>query len=113
MKERTLTLIQEDGKEIICDILFTYHYEKTNKDYVVFNVRGTQEVSAATYEETDGTTGKLGLIETEEEWAMLEELLNDYCNQQDLDDLEGCTGSCDSCPGCGAECECDCECDCE
>ena len=62
MTDRTLTLIQEDGSEVICDILFTYFYEKTNKNYVVFNVRGTQEVSAATFEETNGTTGKLGLI---------------------------------------------------
>ena len=86
MTDRTLTLISEDGTEVICDILFTYFYEKTQKNYVVFNVRGTQEVSAATYEETDGTTGKLGLIETEEEWKMLEQLLNDYCNQDMLDE---------------------------
>lgn len=111
MTDRTLTLIQDDGKEIICDILFTYFYEKTNKNYVVFQVRETQEVSAATYEEDGAKEGRLGRIETEEEWAMLEELLDDYASN--LDDEEGCGGSCSSCSGCGGECDCDGECDCE
>ena len=38
-KDRTITLIQEDGQEIVCDILFTYYAEEFNKNYVVFQVR--------------------------------------------------------------------------
>ncbi|GEM_PF-1001559 len=110
MQDRTMTLYQEDGTKVICDILFTYHYEKTNKDYVVFQVRDTNEVSAATYEPTDSGAGRLGLVETEEEWTMLEGLLNDYA--QSLDDLEGsCGGACGSCGGCGGACDGDCDCD--
>lgn len=110
MVDRTLTLYQEDGTEIICDILFTYYYEKTEKNYVVFQVRETQEVSAATYDANSGSEGKLGLIETEEEWAMLEELLNDYSNQ--LEEMEeSCGGSCSSCGGSCGSCDCDGDCD--
>lgn len=108
MVDRTITLLQDNGKELVCDILFTYHYEKLNKDYVVFQVRETKEVSAATYDPNDGKEGRLGKIETEEEWEMLEELLNDYA--QNLDDEEGCGGCCDSCSGCGEDCECDGDC---
>ncbi len=105
MQDRTLTLIQDDGKEIVCDILFTYHYEKLNKDYVVFQVRENNEVSAAIYHPTEGGSGSLERIETDEEWEMLEDLLEDYSNSLDAEgsgcsSCHGCSGSCDSCQGC-------------
>lgn len=109
MQDRTLTLIEDDGTEILCDILFTYHWEKLNKDYVVFQVRGAEgEVSAAVYHPTEGGSGRLEKVETDEEWDMLEELLNDYAATAD-DDFEGCSGcqgcnsgsSCGGCSGCG------------
>ena len=105
MQDRTLTLIQDDGKEIVCDILFTYHYEKLNKDYVVFQVRGNNEVSAAIYHPTEGGSGSLERIETDEEWELLEDLLEDYANSLDASSegcssCHGCSGSCDSCQGC-------------
>lgn len=111
MTDRTITLKMEDGTEVVCDILFTYYYEKTKKNYVVFQVRGSDEASAATYEPTEGGSGQLGKIETEEEWAMLEDLLMDYSNNLD-DEESSCSGNCSSC-GCSGECDCDGECDCE
>lgn len=99
MQDRTLTLVQEDGTEIVCDILFTYHWDKLNKDYVVFQVRGHQEVSAAVYYPEDNGQGKLDRVETDEEWTMLEELLDDYAQSLDELDDEGCAG----CSGCGSE----------
>lgn len=103
MQDRTLTLIQDDGKEILCDILFTYHWEETNKDYVVFQVRGQGSASAAIYHPTDGGKGNLERIETEEEWSMLEELLNDYASAME----DACRGSCSGCSGCHSEEGCD------
>lgn len=110
MTDRTLTLIQDDGTEILCDILFTYFYEKTNKNYVVFQVRNSDEVSAAVYFPENGASGRLEKIETEEEWNMLEDLLNDYAGEA-VESGEGCGGSCSSCRGCNGECDCDGECD--
>lgn len=111
MEDRTLTLIQEDGTEVACNILFTYYYEKTKKNYVVFQVLETEEVSAAVYY-PEGANGKLDRVETEEEWAMLEELLEDYANRNQ-DEEEECGGHCASCGSCSGECDCDGECDCE
>lgn len=102
MQDRTLTLVQEDGKEIICDILFTYHWDKLNKDYVVFQVRGANEVSAAVYFPKENGEGHLERVETEEEWTMLEELLNDYAAS--FDDAE--EGGCQSCGGCSSQSSC-------
>ena len=33
MTDRNLTIKTDDGKELECTILFTYHWDKNNKDY--------------------------------------------------------------------------------
>lgn len=111
MEDRTITLMNDNGEEIICDILFTYHSDEYEKNYVVFQPRGGEEVSAACYVEAGDGNGSLEKIETEEEWNLLEELLEDYANQ--LEEAE-CHGECGGCSGCGSD-DCDCEegnCDC-
>lgn len=105
MDDRTLVLTMQDGKEITCDILFTYHSDQFNKDYVIFQPRGEKELSAASYVEEGNGNGSLQGIETDEEWAMLEELVNDYYGEQNQ---SSCGGSCEGCSGCGTD---DCDCD--
>lgn len=107
--ENTITLVDEKGNETLCDILFTFHSEKFNKDYVVFALpleedSEEQEVGAASYVEKDGGVGDLNEIETEEEWAEVEEMLSSF-----LDDECGCC-DCEDCEEC-EEC-CDGHCDC-
>ena len=109
MVDRTITLIRDDGKEIIADILFTYYSEDFQKDYVVFQVRHSGEISAASYVAEDGKNGVLDKIESEEEWSMLEDLLNDYAEEQNANNA--CGGGCGSCQGCQGSCD-GCE-DCE
>lgn len=112
MEDRTITLISNDGKEIECEILFTYHYEKLNKNYVVFMDKTTKNVSACEYLEGENGNGKLNPVQTDEEWNMLEDLLNDYASQMDGVNNEGCCGGCSGCQGgscgedCGEECSC-------
>ncbi len=103
MVDRTITLIRDDGKEIIADILFTYHSPEFDKDYVVFQVRESGEVSAAQYFENDDKKGTLEKIETEEEWQLLEELLNDYAEESN----KGCGSSCEGCQSCSSCSGCD------
>ena len=78
MDDKTLVLTMEDGKEVTCDILFTYHSDQFEKDYVIFQPRGEEQLSAAIYVEEKEGKGALQAVETEEEWNMLEELVNDY-----------------------------------
>ncbi len=104
--DRTITLMKDDGTEVIADILFTYHHDDFGKDYVVFQVRATGEISAASYTSTDETTGSLDRIETEEEWTMLEELLNDYA-EENQNACQGCVSGCGSCSGCSGCDSCD------
>lgn len=110
MVDRTITLVRDDGTEIVADIFFTYHSDEFNKDYVVFQVRNTNEISAASYVSNDDKNGTLEKIETDEEWAMLEELLNDYAEENNPareGGCQGCSGNCSSCSECEG-CE-DCE----
>ena len=102
MVDRTVTLYTEDGKELIADILFTYHSEDFSHDYVVFQIRESGEASAAIYVPGENGQGSLEKIETDEEWQLLEELLDDYANQEEN---RGC-GGCSSCGGCSEDCAC-------
>ena len=98
-KDRSLTLTLDNGKEVECEILFTYHSDEFNKNYVVFLVKETNEVSAAIYNEHDELSGSLDKIETDAEWEMLEELLDEYQNQANPTP-ETCNGACEGCHGC-------------
>lgn len=52
--------------------------------------KGTNTASAAIYNANDKGEGKLTQITSEEEWTMLEEMLDDYYNNRE----NGCGGSC-------------------
>ncbi len=94
MDDRTITIGLEDGTELLCDILFTYFSADFEKNYVVFRVKSTGEISAASYTEVDGKTGEISKIDSDEEWEMLEDMLADYFENQN------CEGDCSSCGGC-------------
>ncbi|MGE4319961.1 MAG: DUF1292 domain-containing protein [Acholeplasmataceae bacterium] len=84
--DNKLTLVGEDGSETICEILFTH--EANGKKYVVFEIADTEEVTAAVYlpDNEDQSEGEFSDIETEEEWEMLDKLLDAY--YQDLESEE-------------------------
>ena len=92
MENRDLTIVTQDGTEILCEVLFTNYSERFNKHYLVFVQKGTDEAGAAIFDPNDTENTKLQDIETEEEWAYLEDLLDKYVAQQ-----AGCDGECSSC----------------
>ncbi|MFI3329547.1 MAG: DUF1292 domain-containing protein, partial [bacterium] len=79
-EERLLTIIQEDGTELLCEILFTHYSEEFKKHYVVFNPQGTNELVPAVYL-PEATDGSLMPIETDEEEEMLTEVLEAYMEE--------------------------------
>ena len=107
MEDRTITLISDDGKEIKAQILFTYHHDEFNKNYVVFMANG--QASAAEYFDEGNGQGQLGDIKTDEEWEMLNDLLEEFMENQ----KEGACGGCNGCEcgseGCGSDCACGCK----
>lgn len=87
MDKNQITIIHDD-EELLADVLFTHVNEETLKQYVVFQIVGTDEISAARYIQTDSEGGYFEDIETDEEWEEIEELLEGYYDSFDFDEDE-------------------------
>ncbi len=80
----------EDGEEHLFETLFTFNVDETNTSYVaVVPIEQAEdeevEVFAFRYEEKGKEENDLALypIETEEEWNMVEEMLNTLAENED------------------------------
>ena len=76
----TLYVKDETGKEVEMEILFTFDDDGTGKQYVVFADQNDEQgkVYASCYDDE----GNLLPIETEEEWAMVEEVLGAFGEEE-------------------------------
>lgn len=88
MKEERMTfkVMNENGKEIECEVLFTFQSSETGKDYIVYtddtmDELGNVKVYASIYNPNEEEL-KLTAIETEKEWKIIETVLNEI--QQEL-----------------------------
>ena len=84
--DNKITIIKENEEKQICTVLFTYISPKTNKKFIVFYpdeniINNKKEVGAALYEEDKDGNGKLFEITEEADWQEIEEVLQDYNNQ--------------------------------
>ena len=78
-------VLRDDGTSVTCDVLFTFDSEETGKSYVVYtdNTRdagGNIQVFASVYDPT-GENLRLMPVETEQEWVIIETILNNLQNQ--------------------------------
>lgn len=94
MKEENnvLKLINEEGKEITCDVLFTFDSEENNKSYIVYTDNttddtGSTKVYASIYDKS-GQNSNLMPIETEEEWNLIENILSSIQEKVDAEENE-------------------------
>ena len=72
------TIVNDDGDEVQCEILFTFKSDETGKDYIIYTDYSTDEndnykVLASVYKPTSPDT-RLYPIETEAEWELIEKL---------------------------------------
>ena len=79
MKKNSFSMIDENGKEVIYDVLFTFESDETNKNYIVYtdNSRdetGNIQVYASIYD-PENPNSKLEAITTEKEWKVIETIL--------------------------------------
>ena len=80
-KENTFTVLDNEGKEITCEVLFTFESDETNKNYIVYtdnttDEQGNTKVYASIYT-PDSENLNLTAIETEKEWKIIETILNE------------------------------------
>ncbi|SDI93668.1 DUF1292 domain-containing protein [Salimicrobium halophilum] len=82
-KEERIVIPDENGEEHLFEVLFTFDVDKTDQSYIAV-VPAEQkdneevEVFAFRYEEKEDDEENLSLyqIESDEEWEMVEEMLN-------------------------------------
>lgn len=89
--EQYITVVDENGDEQLYEILFTFDSEEFNKSYVLYYPVGANEdendeieIHASSYIPGEsGEEGSLQPIETEEEWDMIEEVLNTFLAEEE------------------------------
>ncbi|MBE6145146.1 MAG: DUF1292 domain-containing protein [Firmicutes bacterium] len=79
-KKGIFTIVNDEGKEIECEILFTFDSDETKKSYIVYtdntlDEEGSTKVYASVYDPT-GQNPALMPIETEKEWLVIENILS-------------------------------------
>lgn len=80
MNENTFKMVTEDGKEITCNVLFTFDSEETGKSYIAYTDNtyeedGSIKAYAAVYHPNDLNSG-FEPIETDKEWKVVEAILD-------------------------------------
>lgn len=80
MENNTFKVINNDGKEITCDILFTFDSDETKKSYIVYTDNskdedGNVQVFASIYD-PKMENPKLEPIESDQEWKIIETILD-------------------------------------
>lgn len=78
-KDNTFTIIDNDGKEIVCEVLFTFESDETKKNYIVYtdnslDGEGNIKVYASIFDPSKEETDLLP-IETDGEWKIIETIL--------------------------------------
>lgn len=90
MEEETLVVIDELGNELEAVIIMTFESEEFGKSYVVYRLKDdeSEEFFAASFNPEDGDEGQLYQIETDEEWDFVEEVLENFMEDQEHDEEE-------------------------
>ncbi len=88
MKKNSFTILDENGKEKVYDVLFTFSSEETNHDYIVYtdnslDEEGNVQVFASIYHKNEEHS-KLEPIETDKEWKIIDTILKTI--QEELQD---------------------------
>ena len=88
----TFKILGDDGKEIECEVLFTFESDETKKNYIVYtdntlDEQGNTKVYASIYHPNEENTNLIP-IETDKEWKIIETIL-DELQQQARESLKG------------------------
>ncbi|WLR44033.1 DUF1292 domain-containing protein [Bacillus carboniphilus] len=89
--EKQITIIDEDGNEQLCEVLFTFENDTYNKSYVLYYPVGADqdeedeiEIHASSFVPNENNeAGELQPVESDEEWDMIEEVLNTFLEEEE------------------------------
>ena len=80
-EKMTFKVMDEAGREVECEVLFTFESTETKKNYIVYtdnttDSEGNTKVYASIYNPGEEDL-KLEPIETDKEWKIIETVLNE------------------------------------
>ena len=86
-EKNTFKVMDDNGKEVVCEVLFTFDSEETKKSYIVYtdnttDEKGNVKVYASVYKKESESTELLP-IETEREWKIIETILESIQEEQE------------------------------
>lgn len=89
--EKQITIIDENGNEQLCEVLFTFDSDEFEKSYVLYFPVGAEEddneeieIHASSFiPAEEGQDGELMPIESDEEWDLIEEMLNTFLDEEE------------------------------
>ncbi|MBA9025536.1 MULTISPECIES: DUF1292 domain-containing protein [Bacillaceae] len=92
--ENNITIVDENGNEQLCEVLFTFDSEQFNKSYVLYYPISAEddedeeiEIHASSFVPSeDNKDGELSPVETEEEWDLIEEMLSTFLDEEGDED---------------------------
>ena len=81
----TFKVTNDEGKEVECEVLFTFESDETKKNYIVYtdntlDEEGNTKVYASIYNPNEEET-KLLPIESDKEWKIIETILEELQNE--------------------------------
>ena len=91
----TMTIVDEDGAEHVCEVILTFESEDYGKSYVLYHVLGqddheddddeiiTIHASSLKPGEEGQEDGELSPIDDDEEWEMIQETFNTFQAEED------------------------------
>ena len=92
MEDNKIVFTDENGEEKEFELLFTFNSDATGKSYAVLGIMDENDeldIIAASYTPTeDGELGELFPIEDDEEWAMVEETIDAFFEDDEPGDEE-------------------------
>ena len=79
--KNTFTVKNDKGKDVVCNVLFTFDSDETKKSYIVYtdntkDSKGNVQVYASIYDPNSTDEMELLPIETDKEWRVIEKILD-------------------------------------
>lgn len=81
VNESEFWITNDEGKEVKCEVLFTFESEETHKNYIIYtdnsvDIDGSTKVYASTYD-PEGNDPSLKPIGSDKEWKVIETILTE------------------------------------
>lgn len=91
-KKSVFTIINDEGQEVECEVLFTFDSDETKKSYIVYTDNtidedGSIKVYASIYDPT-GKSSAMEPVESEKEWLVIENILSSIQSKLDTEDQD-------------------------